>query len=132
MISINKNSIKKVIVTLKEKQTFDSSYFVFEFEHNLTKAKKIFTASDVSLTKYRFNEFHITDNITEDPFNGIMNFKIGYGTYKIYEMPDVSPITLNIANAIKIVEEGKYYINDNSNDDVYFKIQRTNNIAFRA
>lgn len=112
MILINPNTINKVVLTLNEKQTISNPDWLFEFINDTTGEIKIFHATDISLATARYNEFIVTDNSIENPYNGTMNFRpVGYWSYTIYEMNATSPIDLDPANAVGIVEIGKVYIN---------------------
>lgn len=115
MITIIPNTINKVPCTLNELQTLPVADWLFEFINDTTGDVKLFTATDISTATERYNLFLITDDVIENPFNGTMNFRpVGYWSYKIYEMTPTSPIDLNPANAVGIVEMGKVYVNGKS------------------
>lgn len=132
MIQVIKNQANTVVVTLKEKQTLTNPDFLFEFTHDITGQVKLFTAVDTSAYTDRFNSFTITDNTTELPYSGQMNFNEGYHSYKVYEMNNASPVDLDPDNAVTVLETGKVeVIDDSASTDVSFDEDDTiNNVCF--
>lgn len=110
MILINKNTSNTIVLTLNEKKTTLSCDVLFKFVNDLTGVTKLFTATDL-VNNYRYNEFTIIDDVTEDPYAGQMNFEgEGYWTYTIYQMPLLSPPSLDPDDAVKTLEEGKVFV----------------------
>ena len=115
MIRLEPNTVNSVVVTLNELATLATPYYLFEFIKDDTNETKIFTASNVSISKSRYDEFNITTTTgTEDLLNGVIDLKTkGYYTYNIYEQ--VSSTNLDLANITSLVEVGKVYMNDVKN-----------------
>ena len=127
MIIIKKNNANTCIFTLNENQTSTIHDWVFVFTHDATGEVKTFTSTDLSGV-FRFNEFIITDDPTENYFNGTCNFALGDHTYIAYEMAQTSPVNLDITAALAVVESGKVYVYDpNSDDTNYFSVDDTKN-----
>jgi hypothetical protein len=115
MIRLEPNTVNSVVVTLNELATLATPFYLFEFIKDDTNETKIFTASNVSTSRSRYDEFNITTTTgTEDLLNGVIDLKTkGYYTYNIYEQ--VSSTNLNLANITSLVEVGKVYMNDVKN-----------------
>ena len=115
MIRLEPNTVNSVVVTLTELATLATPYYLFEFIKDDTNETKIFTASNVSASKSRYDEFNITTTTgTENLLNGVIDLKTkGYYTYNIYEQ--VSSTNLDLANITSLVEVGKVYMNDVKN-----------------
>lgn len=127
MITIQKNTSNVCVFTLNEKQTTTDHYWLFKFTHTVTGEDKIFTADDVSLYP-RWNEFVITDSVTEDATEGVMTFELGDHTYSVYEMPESSPISLDPDDALTIVETGLVNVYDpNVSDPNSFDVDSEKN-----
>lgn len=127
MIIIEKNSTNTCVFTLNENQTVTDHDWVFVFTHDFTGEVKTFTATDIS-TYPRFNEFVITDNTTENLFNGTVDLAIGDHTYKVYEMTQGSPADLDVNNALAMVEQGKVSVIDtDAIEPNYFDTDDTKN-----
>lgn len=104
MITIIQGQTNRVILTLSENQTLPVSDWLFEFTNDLGNQKVIFSSSDISLNTCRYNEFMINEPLDADlPL-------IGFWSYRVYEMNPSSPIDLNPANAIGVVEQGKVLV----------------------
>lgn len=122
MILIVKNTENKVIVTLNENLLANDLpyYFLFEFINDTSKDKIYFTAEDISNSTASYNYFLITESDTADLYNGIISLELtGYYTYNIYQMTQSSPISLDVADAIKKLETGKVFVKSNVEDVVY-------------
>ena len=105
MILINKNSSNEVVLTLSEKTTIVEPTYLFEFTNDSTKETKVFISADYSNNKERFNVFNIIETLIEVPLTGRVRLTIGNWKYKIYEQ--VSPSNLIVANADRLVENGR-------------------------
>ena len=88
MILLTKGQTAETItVTLNEKRTLDSGYYLFVFTHILTKqvVNKIYSfLDDISSFQDRYNEFDID---TETVFG---SYPIGQWLYNIYEQASSS------------------------------------------
>ena len=123
MINLNKNSNNIVVLTLTEKSTLLTPYYLFSFT-STTKFDNIvnFIATDTSTYKSRYNQFNIIEsgttyvNLTGGTINLNPN---GMWDYTIYEQ--TSPTNLQISGTTNIVEVGKVIVNgvDNSIPPVY-------------
>ena len=132
MITILPIIINDVVLTLTEKQTIANPSWLFEFTNDLTGQVKLFTAQDISVATSRYNQFNIKNTTIENPYNGEMNFDpAGYWSYKIYQMNLTSPVDLNPANAISIVEVGKVLVKELPTTTSTFTVNDTiNNVVF--
>ena len=86
---------------------------MFEFVSDDTNESKIFTSSDVSTNKGRYNEFNIElTSGSEDLLNGVVKLPLkGFYHYHIYSQ--VSETNLDLSNITELVEIGKVYVNGN-------------------
>jgi hypothetical protein len=132
MIYIIKNQANNVVLTLNELVTNATYDVLFVFTNDSTGQQKIFTANDTSTSTGRYNKFQITDTVTEDLYNGKINLTVdGYWSYVVYEMPVMSPPSLNPALAVKALEIGKVLVTETITPDVIFNNNDTkNNIVF--
>lgn len=138
MILINKESNNRVALTLTEKSQligYDSggnltgdTYNLFVFSNEGRDEEKIFTATDISPYKERYNEFSITESgTTENLLGGIIHLtgRTSQWSYKIYESDTpFSADTLAVsATTGTILEEGRVLVRGNEGDtsinDVY-------------
>lgn len=132
MIYIIKNQTNSVSLTLNELVTTTPFDVLFVCINDTTGLSKTFTAIDTSTSTGRYNKYDIVDTSVEDFYNGKVNFDEGYWTYTVYEMPQSSPPSLNVNNAIKVLEIGKLLARDNiGSSDVTFKLNdNKNNVVF--
>lgn len=129
MIVINKNSINKIALTLTEKsQLTGTKYNLFVFENAESGEQKIFSASDLSLYKNRYNEFEIIESATtENLLTGIIHMtgNTSQWNYSVYESASsFSSNTLSItATTGTILETGRVLLkgieSDNTINSVY-------------
>ena len=128
MILIRKNSVNNNILTLSEKTTLNNVVYLFEIINDQTKDNIYFIAQDISGNKERFNEFNITDNVTENHLLGVVNFPLkGFSKYNIYEQTsttNLSPVGLNL------IDKGKLKVIDISTSNVVYNGNQTNYIAY--
>ncbi len=120
MINITRSEQNTVVVTLTEKTTIDvtapNAGYVFRFFNPSTNQAVIFTATDVSTAKTRFNQFVIeeVEVINIDTALGKINLTpTGTWHYEIYESEDVST---NLADesvaGLTAVETGIVYVTE--------------------
>lgn len=128
MILIKKNSVNNTILTLSEKTTLSNVVYLFEVINDQTKDNIYFIAQDISENKERYNEFNITDNITENHLTGIVNFPLkGFSKYNVYEQTsttNLSPVGLNL------IDKGKLKVKDTVTPKVAYSGNQTNYIAY--
>jgi hypothetical protein len=116
MININKNSDNVVVLTLTEKTTLPTPYYLFSFVNGNTREVTNFTATDLSSYTSRYNEFLIKEtgstfvNLTAST----INVKPGMYSYTIYQQ--TSPTNLIISAATSIVEVGKVNVMGDDDD----------------
>jgi len=112
-VYIVKNILNKVPLTLSENASQPLHDWLFEFRNETTGDTKTASLVDISVWPSRYNLFEITDSTTEDFYNGFINFTpTGSWTYKAYEMPVMSPPSLDKTLAYKLVKEGDFKVFD--------------------
>lgn len=105
MLYLYKNQTNNIVLTLDEKATNSTHDWLFEFTNDITNSVKYATLSDVSSAPLRYNEFNLvesTDVILQE----------GSWTYRVYEMPVLSPPSTNKNLAYAVVEVGKVWVED--------------------
>lgn len=112
---IKKNQANIIVLTLTEKCTQPNHDFLFEFTNEQSGEIKYCYAPDLSNWPLRYNEFTITDSVTEIPSAGQLNFTpVGSWSYKVHEMPQSSPPSsppsLDPADSLKVVETGSLFV----------------------
>ncbi len=107
MLIINKNSNNTLTLTLREKATLTTPYYLFVFNNDITNQSVTFTANDLSYYTQRYNQFLVTETSgTNNYSSGVITLSpTGFWSYKIYEMSDGT--NLNVSNVTSLVEEGK-------------------------
>lgn len=106
MILINENTSNTVILTLSEKTTLLNVNYLFEVYNDMTNIYKYFIAQDISTNKLRYNEFIITETVTEFPLLGQINLIAeGFYKYNVYEQASAS--NLNPLLALNLIDKGK-------------------------
>lgn len=104
MVIINKNSANSLALTLSEKQTLDTPYYLFVFINEQTDKVKSCIASVTTGTRY--DSVTITENSTEDNLNGVVSLaQPGEWMYRVYEQS--SATNLSADGATGLLEEGK-------------------------
>lgn len=126
MINIVRGQSNTVVVTLTEKTTIDldiaGSGYVFEFTNPMTHEVFVFTATDISTAKGRFNQFTVTEDDTADLENGIVTMQpTGTWLYRAYETEDVAQaITDQSVSGLSEVENGIVLVTETETPkDVY-------------
>ena len=118
MIVLEDGISNKVALTLTEKATLSTPYYLFSVVNDDTNEALLFTANDISSNTNRYNEFLIEVNLS--PIN-LLDGKIelttkGYYKYYIYEQ--ASPTNLDLNNVTGLVENGKLYYNTTENPEL--------------
>lgn len=128
MIQITKGTTNNVALTLTEKCTLTSPYYLFVFQSDETRDLYKFIAADTSTHPDRYNLFAIVEtDSSPDPLAGEIELPIvGFYKYKVYEQ--TSSTNLNPALATGIVEVGKVQVIDTPAADD--KLNNTNNINY--
>jgi hypothetical protein len=106
VILITKNTTNNIILTLAEKTTLTNVVYLFEVINDSSEVVKCFIAEDISPNKYRYNEFDLIENATEDLLNGTFELELsGFYKYNIYEQ--TSTTNLDPTLATNLIETGK-------------------------
>ena len=110
MILLLTATTNTVELTLKEKSTLATPYYLFEFTNDSSKTPLLFTAADNSLNKDRYNSFNIT--LTGGTVNysagTIGNLNSGFYQYNIYEQ--TAQYNLYVSATTSTVETGKVLV----------------------
>lgn len=108
------------VFTLMESATLTNPTFIFKLTNDFSGQSKIFTATDISTSPSRFNEFiwqALKSNQTEDFHNGhVKLFPTGFWSYEIGEANVVSPPSYDWNDVVSIVEVGRVFINNTDED----------------
>ena len=106
MININQGQANTVVLTLSEKTTLSTPYYLFKFENaQATSIQKLFNATDTFCDTTRCSKFTITEDATEDLDNGTV--ELAYAGQWFYTIYEVSTATeKNPDNATATLETG--------------------------
>lgn len=121
MIRLEANTSNTVVLTLNEKKiSAGQPLYVFQFTNDWTKEEIIFYTPDLSVWPSRYNKFTVTtvDELAEinTQTGHIYLSPQGYWSYSIYEMPVTSPPSLDITQALSVVETGKMLLMEQACD----------------
>ena len=107
MLLINKNSNNTMILTLTEKSTLVSPYYLFKFTNDLTRESVSFISADLSSYTDRYNKFLVTETSgTVNLTSGVINLSpTGYWKYSVYEQTSSTNLNSNLSTGL--VESGK-------------------------
>ncbi len=111
MIYINKDSSNNVILELTLNSNLLSPNYLFQLTNEMTSNETLFTATDLSTFKCRYNRFNIieTGSTFTNLTGGTINLVSGSYNYNIYES---STPTLYISGTTgRIVQTGKAFVN---------------------
>ena len=103
MLLLTQGSDGVVVVTLNEKRTLDAGFYLFWFEHILTRetATKVFTfLEDESSYTTRYNQFTIPSSVFTDK-------PTGEWAYRVYE----SATNIEVPTGLTEVENGLLKLN---------------------
>lgn len=129
MILINENTSNTVILTLSEKTTLTNVNYLFEVYNDMTNIYKYFIAQDISTNKLRYNEFIITETITEFPLLGQINLITeGFYKYNVYEQ--ASPSNLNPLLALNLIDKGKLKFVKASTSNIVYTGNQINYVEY--
>lgn len=133
MLVINKNTNNTLIVTLQEKVTLTTPYYLFVFTNDTTNEEVVFLQSNTSTHTDRYDQFLITERSTSlNASSGIIEFlPVGSWTYRIYEQASSS--NLNPVNAGGLLETGQAKVigtnetySTYSGQDITYKVHERN------
>lgn len=123
MLSIKKGISNKVVVTITQNQSANTPrFYLFSFQHALSKDIVRFYMTDTIVSNNRYDEYSFTEvsgtNTPVDLLNGKVSFvNEGQWYYSVYEMPTK---TLNPSIARQKLEEGRALIYPNT-EPVFFE-----------
>jgi hypothetical protein len=133
MLVINKNTNNTLIVTLQEKVTLTTPYYLFVFTNDTTNEEVVFLQSNTSTHTDRYDQFLITERSTSlNASSGIIEFlPVGSWTYRIYEQASSS--NLNPVNTGGLLETGQAKVigtnetySTYSGQDITYKVHERN------
>lgn len=113
-IVIEKGKTNTVIMTVSERSTLSSPFYLFHFKSKFnTSEERFFNAVNISQNRIRFDEFVITENDLPNYNLGEVNLFTGEWTYCIYESSgatlDISGTTGNILETDMAIVIDKNY-----------------------
>jgi hypothetical protein len=109
MLKLTQGAANTVTVTLNEKLTISSPTYLLRFVNDETKQENTCIAADTSSYAYRYNQFTITEDATQDRENGTLTLDPpGLWTYYIYAQS--STTNLDPQNTGALVEQGRAYV----------------------
>lgn len=107
MLRLTKDTTSEIVVTLKEKETLSSPFYLFEFESKQTRVKQYCVAADTSLSTDRYNQFDIVDTTTPDRTAGEVEFlEAGSYDYKVFEQSNGTNLDPEDAVVGALLEKG--------------------------
>lgn len=105
MLYITRNTTSILTVTVSEKQTLTSPYWLWELKYRGDNSFKYFIAPDSSSFPSRYNLFTVTESSIESLTSGVVYLpNEGEYEYRIYEQS--SSTNLNPVNATTLCEIG--------------------------
>lgn len=113
MLVVNKNSNNTFILTLNEKQTLASPYFLMRCVSDYNRTEKAFVlATDLSSYTTRYNQFLFTESTTEVLTSGTATLNpSGWWTYYVYEQTSSSNTNYLLASNTVPLEIGRIWVN---------------------
>lgn len=122
MLLLNKSTSNEFALTLSEKATLATPYYLFVFTNDQTKTRKACIASVTTGTRY--DTVTITESTTESLYNGTVSLvQPGYWSYKVYEQS--SSTNLNPDLATNLLEQGKMKVVGTSRTVKRYNSERT-------
>ena len=105
MLEITRGQANTLVVTLKERQTLTSPYFLVRLTNQATNTSKVCICSDSSSYTDRHNSLALTESTTELPLSGQVKLSPeGDWDYEIWEQS--SSTNLNPDGATTLLEVG--------------------------
>jgi hypothetical protein len=96
MLLITRSSSNVIVLTLTEKVTLTSPYFLFEFKCEQNQQRYYFIAANTSSYTYRYDQFTVTETTAalQDPANGSINLPyVGEYEYRVWEQASSSNLS---------------------------------------
>lgn len=131
MILLNQNTINKVALTLAEKCTITTTTpsYLFQFVNTNSRETKLFTGTNFSTCKARYDLFDITlTSGTESLTGATISIEDGSYDYTIYSMVD--PMNLQVSATTEIVEVGVVKVISSAITKSEFTNTKTNTIYY--
>lgn len=133
MLVIQKNTNNTLILTLNEKRTLTSPYYLFVFTSDVTKQTVAFIQDNISEHTDRYDEFLITETSgTPNYSSGVVEFlPLGSWSYDVYEQDNntnfnpalaTNKLETGMAKVIGTNETYKRY----SGQDITYKVHERN------
>ena len=128
MLIVAKNTNSTLIVTLTEKVTLASPYYLFAFTSDVSQLTKYFISADISIHTDRYNEFLITETSgTEILTSGTITLNpTGQWTYRIYEQTSSTNLDPTLATTlleigiVKVTGTATTYYTNNGLDNTFY------------
>ena len=117
MLLIKSNSLNNIVVTVSQNKTLTSPYYLFSFEHILSKEKVRLYPKNISTSTSRYDEFSFYEGEEPIGYTGDTPYTIfpfeGQYYYSVYEMTSTGTTDPNYA--FDKLEEGRALVEDLSN-----------------
>lgn len=128
MLIVAKNTNSTLIVTLTEKVTLASPYYLFAFTSDVSQLTKYFISADISIHTDRYNEFLITETSgTEILTSGTITLNpTGQWTYRIYEQTSSTNLDPNLTTSlleigiVKVTGTATTYYTNSGLDNTFY------------
>jgi hypothetical protein len=118
MLIVNKNSVNDLVVTLIERQTLISPYYLVSVESHQSKVKtNCICASLSSNSRYDLIRLTESGSTSVDAVNGIVNLELGFNTYSIFEQSSSSNLDETLAD--NFLEKGIIYVSGSTDQIIY-------------
>lgn len=107
---ITKGQNNTLVFTLFERVTLDNPYFLVRLQSRSSNVvKRFILPGNQSGHPERFDQFVITESVTENLTSGTVSLENGQHFYKIYEQASSTNLNENIATTL--LEEGVILVN---------------------
>jgi len=135
MLIINKNTNNYLRVTVTEKVTISSPYYLFVFTSDITKQEVVFLQSNSSIHQDRYDEFLITETSgTTNYSSGVVTFlPVGSWTYQIYEQASSTNLDPTLTGGLlesgmaKVIGTNETY-SRYTGQDITYKVHERNSL----
>ncbi len=120
MLIINKGTTNQLIMTLTEKQTLTSPYFLFEFKSDVSMVAVYFLMADISIHTNRYNEFTFIEGTTKTLS------PTGQWTYRVWEQSSSTNLAPSLATTlletgqIRVVGTADIYYENTNLDNTFY------------
>lgn len=116
MLYIKRNSNNKMVVTVSQNKTLASPYYLFSFQHIMSKETVRFFPKNISTSTARYDEFEFNEGVEPTSYSGDVPYEqfpfegqYYYGIYECFGTGSTNPLY-----AFNKVEEGRAYVVDES------------------